>query len=88
MFATGGFYSVRPLRCPGLSTSALVEFCPSQSIYPHCKLPAETCHLARPAPLRFIGIWRLLCTPMEMCPGREAATTPPEKQVLSRIGGI
>jgi hypothetical protein len=59
---------------------------PQSTHLAYCDLPAETCCLARPVPLRFIGIWRLLT---EMCSGREATatSTPPETQVLSRIGG-
>jgi hypothetical protein len=57
---------------------------PQSTHLPYCDLPAETCCLARPVPLHFIGIWRLL---MAMCSGREATATPPETQVLSRIGG-
>jgi hypothetical protein len=35
---------------------------PQSTHLPYCDLPAETCRLARPAALHFIGIWRLLCT--------------------------
>jgi hypothetical protein len=72
----------------GGRVSALVAL-PQSTHLPYCNLPAETCRLARPASLHFIGIWRLLCTlmEMEMCSGQEATATPPEKQVPSRICG-
>ena len=61
------------LRCPSL---------------PYCDLPTETCRLARPAPLHFIGIWRLLCTARgNVFWMRSNCLHPPEKQVLSQIGG-
>jgi len=41
--------------------SALVAL-PQSTHLPYCNLPAETCRLARPAPLPFVGVWRLFCT--------------------------